>query len=182
MVARVVHRFGELLDRDVGRRDVGVAEREVDDVLACSPELHLQRVDLRERVRRQRVDAAEAERLEVHNRRIVTATRPPTPFPGFLTALTVVAWRSAVVPVTSSGKRDNPRRAALELLGMLVVAAALLAAPFVYASVRIEFRGDPCAQEVAAAIRHSELLATACAVQRRTSRHRERRVVRPLGS
>ena len=59
VVARIAHRFGQLLDRDRRRRHVGVAEREVDDVLACSPELHLQRVDLRERVRRQRVDPAE---------------------------------------------------------------------------------------------------------------------------
>ena len=32
----------ELLDRDLRRGDVGVAEAEVDDVLACSPGLHLQ--------------------------------------------------------------------------------------------------------------------------------------------
>ena len=59
MVARVAHRLGELLHRDGRRREVGVAEREVDHVFAGAPELHLQRVDLRERVRRQRVDPAE---------------------------------------------------------------------------------------------------------------------------
>ena len=59
MVARVAHGFGELLDRDRRRRDVGIPEREVDDVFAGPAELHLQRVDLGERVRRQRVDAAE---------------------------------------------------------------------------------------------------------------------------
>ena len=45
VVARVVRRLDELLDGDVGRRDVGVAEPEVDDVLAGSPGLDLQRVD-----------------------------------------------------------------------------------------------------------------------------------------
>ena len=55
MVAGVVRRLGELLDRDVGRRQVGVAEPEVDDVLAGSPCLDLQPVDDGEDVRRQPV-------------------------------------------------------------------------------------------------------------------------------
>ena len=59
MVARVVHRLGELLDRDLGRRNIGIPEREVDHVLAGPPQLHLQRVHLGECVRRKRVDAAE---------------------------------------------------------------------------------------------------------------------------
>ncbi len=52
VVTRVADRLDELLDGHVGRRQVGVAEREVDDIFACSPERHLQRIDLRERVRR----------------------------------------------------------------------------------------------------------------------------------
>ena len=59
VVARVAHRLDQLLDRDVGRRDVGVAEAEVDDVLAGAPGLDLQRVHDPEDVRRQRVDPAE---------------------------------------------------------------------------------------------------------------------------
>jgi hypothetical protein len=59
VVARIAHRLRQLLDRDRGGRQVGIAEPEVDDVLTCSPQLHLQRVDLCERVRRQRVDTAE---------------------------------------------------------------------------------------------------------------------------
>jgi hypothetical protein len=43
VVAGVVGRLGQLLDRDLGRRQVGVAEAEVDDVLAGSPGLDLQR-------------------------------------------------------------------------------------------------------------------------------------------
>ena len=69
MVARVAHRFDELLDRDVGRRQVGVAEREVDDVFAGSPQLHLQRIDLRKRVRRQGVDPAKLHVRQVRRRR-----------------------------------------------------------------------------------------------------------------
>ena len=49
VVARVAHRLDQLLDRDVGRRDVGVAEAEVDDVLAGAPGLDLQGVDDRRR-------------------------------------------------------------------------------------------------------------------------------------
>ena len=58
MVARVAHRLDQLLDRDVGRRQIGVPEREIDDVLAGSPQRHFQRIDLRKRIRRQSVDPA----------------------------------------------------------------------------------------------------------------------------
>ena len=50
MVAGIVHSFGQLLDRHGRRRDVGIAEREVDHVFAGSPELHLERVDLGEHI------------------------------------------------------------------------------------------------------------------------------------
>ncbi len=63
VVARVAHRLGELVDRDRGRRQIGVAEREVDDVLAGPPEMHLQRVDLCERIRRKGVQASESDHV-----------------------------------------------------------------------------------------------------------------------
>ena len=59
VVARVAHRLDQLVDGDVGRRDVGVAEAEVDDVVPGAPGLDLQGVDDPEDVRRQRVDPAE---------------------------------------------------------------------------------------------------------------------------
>ena len=59
MVARVQDRLAQLLDRDRRRRDVGVAEAEIDDVLPGPPQLQLQLVDGGEDVRRQRADAAE---------------------------------------------------------------------------------------------------------------------------
>src|SRR5262249_50988326 len=55
----VAHRLAELLDRDIGRWDVGVAEPEVDDVLAGAARVHLELVDRREDIRRESVDAPE---------------------------------------------------------------------------------------------------------------------------
>jgi hypothetical protein len=52
------------------------------------------------------------------------------------------------------GSGDNPRRAALALLGMLAVAGVLLAAPFVYIGMRIEAAHRVPAARVAA-IEHS---------------------------
>ena len=46
-------------DRDVGRREVGVAEPEVDHVLAGAPGVDLEGIHDPEDVRRQRVDPAE---------------------------------------------------------------------------------------------------------------------------
>ena len=63
VVARVARRLGQLLDRDLGRRDIGVAEAQIDDVVARAAGRHLQAVDDREDVRRQRVDTAELERV-----------------------------------------------------------------------------------------------------------------------
>ena len=59
VVAGVVGRLGQLLDRDVGRRQVGVAEPRSMTSLAGSPGLDLQRVDDGEDVGRQRRDPAE---------------------------------------------------------------------------------------------------------------------------
>ena len=58
VVAGVVRRLAQLVDRQRGRRDVGVAEAQVDDVHAGSPGLDLQTVDDREDVRGQPGDAA----------------------------------------------------------------------------------------------------------------------------
>ena len=75
VVAGVVSGFGQLLHRHVGRRDVGVAETEVDDVAPGSAGLQLQGVDDGEDVGRQPGDASElhTERLlpgPAHSRRI----------------------------------------------------------------------------------------------------------------
>jgi hypothetical protein len=58
MVTRIAHGLDQLVDGNLGRRDVGVAERQVDDVLAGPPELHFQCVDLCECIRRECVDPA----------------------------------------------------------------------------------------------------------------------------
>ena len=47
MIARIADCFDELVDCNIRRRQVGIAEREVDHILARTPQLHLQRVDLR---------------------------------------------------------------------------------------------------------------------------------------
>ena len=59
MVAGVAGRLAQLVDGDFGRRQVGVAEPEVDDVGALVAELDLQVVDDREDVGRQAVYPAE---------------------------------------------------------------------------------------------------------------------------
>jgi len=56
--------LGQLLDGDLGRREVGIPEAEVDHVLAGAPQVQLQPVDLRERVGRQGVDPAEVHHPE----------------------------------------------------------------------------------------------------------------------
>ena len=58
VVARVAGGFCQLVDGDIGRRDVGVAEPQVDDVLTRATGGHLQAFDDREDVRRKRVDAS----------------------------------------------------------------------------------------------------------------------------
>src|SRR5581483_10704214 len=59
MVSRDERRLAQLLDGDLRRRHVGVAEAEVDDVLAGPAKLELEPLHLRERVRGERVDAPE---------------------------------------------------------------------------------------------------------------------------
>ena len=66
MICRPRRGFGELLDDRSRRRDVGVAEPEIDDVAAFSPQPPLQLVDGREDVRRQVPDAAELHRARLH--------------------------------------------------------------------------------------------------------------------
>ena len=57
VVARPERGLPQLLDGDRRRRDVGVAEAEVDHVVSLAPQLPLQLVDGREDVGRQVVDA-----------------------------------------------------------------------------------------------------------------------------
>jgi hypothetical protein len=59
MIAEVVGRLGELVDRKIRRGEVGVAEAEIDDVRPASTPLDLQAVDDREDVGRQRGDPSE---------------------------------------------------------------------------------------------------------------------------
>ncbi len=54
----IVGRLGELLDREIGGGEIGVAEAEIDDVVAGAPKLERQVANHREDVRRQVVDAA----------------------------------------------------------------------------------------------------------------------------
>jgi hypothetical protein len=56
VVARVLRRLGQLAHGDFRRGDVGIAEAEIDDVLACAAQLELEAVDLGEGVRRERLD------------------------------------------------------------------------------------------------------------------------------
>jgi hypothetical protein len=70
VVPRVVSSLGELLDGDLGRRDVRVAEPEVDDVLAGSPRRCLELIDLGEHIRREPGDAAQFHWWRLH--------RPPS--------------------------------------------------------------------------------------------------------
>ena len=62
VVARQPRRLGQLLDRDLRRGDVGVAEAEVDDVDAPAPRVDLELVDQLEDVGREVRDAAELHR------------------------------------------------------------------------------------------------------------------------
>ena len=64
MVARLRRRLGELLHDERRRRDVRVAEAEVDHVASLGAKAALQRVDRREDVRRKLVDAAELHGVE----------------------------------------------------------------------------------------------------------------------
>jgi hypothetical protein len=50
---------------------------------------------------------------------------------------------------------DNPRRAAVELSGALVIAGALLAAPFVYLNLQVDKVRRPAPERVAV-IEHSD--------------------------
>ena len=57
VIRRLERRLPQLLDGDRGRRDVRVAEPQVDDVPSLAPQVSLQLVDRREDVGRQVVDA-----------------------------------------------------------------------------------------------------------------------------
>ena len=75
MVRRLRRRLGELLDDGSRRRDVRVAEAEVDDVAALAPQPPLQLVDGGEDVRRQVADAAELHRARGYERTAAASRR-----------------------------------------------------------------------------------------------------------
>src|SRR5581483_5856207 len=89
MVARDERRLAQLLDGDLRRRHIRIAEAEVDDILAGSAKLELEPLHLRERVRRERVDAPElrhaADRCTASAERTAT-TSPMTTSAGVATA------------------------------------------------------------------------------------------------
>ena len=80
MVAREQRRLAQLLDGDLRRRDVGIAEAEVDHVLAGAPQLELQPLDLGEGVGREGVDPAEL-RHAADRRKAPSASRTATTSP-----------------------------------------------------------------------------------------------------
>ena len=74
VVARVLRRLAQLVDGDLRRGDVGVAEAQVDHVRTCSPCVDLQTVDDREDVRGQVGDPAELHRRPRYS--VGTCVRP----------------------------------------------------------------------------------------------------------
>ena len=78
MVARVLRRFGELLDGELGRGEIGIAESEIDDVCTGTPELERELADDRQDVRRQVVDAAKVHALSLA---LIRPARAPTSHP-----------------------------------------------------------------------------------------------------
>ena len=65
MVAGISRGLGQLLHGNVGRRQVGVAEPQVDNVLPAAATLHLEPIDDREDVRGQVGDAPELHRSQI---------------------------------------------------------------------------------------------------------------------
>ena len=59
VVPRVLGRFNQLVHRGGGRREIGVAEAEVDHIFTRSPCINLQRVNDREDIGRKLADPAE---------------------------------------------------------------------------------------------------------------------------
>ena len=100
VVARKERGLAQLLDGDLGRRHVGIAEAEVDHILARTPQLELQPLDLGERIRRQGVDPAEV-RHAADRRKAPSASRTATTSP-ITTSAGVGAW-AAAAPIAPSG-------------------------------------------------------------------------------
>jgi len=53
VIARVLHRLGELLDDVIRGRPIGIAHAEIDDIAAAGARLRLEGIDLGEDVGRQ---------------------------------------------------------------------------------------------------------------------------------
>ena len=106
MVARQQRGFAKLLDGDLRRRDVGIAEAEVDHVFARAPQLELQPLDLGEGVWGKRVDAPELDRLgnlghAADRRRAPSASRTATTSP--ITTSAGVGSPAAAAAIAPSG-------------------------------------------------------------------------------
>ena len=108
VVAGVAGGLGQLLDSDIGARDVGVAEAHVDDVPTGVSGLVAQLVDDGEDVRRQPIDPA-----ELHPARLAPANKAVSSEPGLATP--PGAWRQATA--ASAPAPPGPLRAALQGAG-----------------------------------------------------------------
>ena len=100
VVARQERRLPQLLDGDLRRRDVGIAEAEVDHVLAGAAQLELEALDLGECVWREGVDPAEL-RHAADRRKAPSASRTATTSP--ITTSAGVGRSSAALPMAPSG-------------------------------------------------------------------------------
>src|SRR5437763_8805431 len=100
MVAREQGSLTELLHGDLRRGHVGIAEAEIDDVVARTPKLELQPLDLREGIRRKRVDAPEL-RHAANRCSAPSASRSATTSP--ITTSAGVGASSAAAPIAPSG-------------------------------------------------------------------------------
>ena len=107
VVAGVVYRLGQLLDGHVGRRDVGVAEPEVDDVVAGSTRLQLQLVDLGEDVRRKSVYPSKLHRVDVSPRQFGARRRRRAS-----TTSSIVRGQPQIAQLAPESRRPTSRSAA----------------------------------------------------------------------
>ena len=100
VVARQQRSLAQLLDGDLRRRDVGVAEAEVDHVLARAPQLELQALDFGEGIGRERVYAAKL-RHAADRRRAPSISRTATTSP--ITTRAGVGRSRGAAPIAPSG-------------------------------------------------------------------------------
>ena len=136
VVAGVAGRLGQLLHRDVGRREVGVAEAEVDHVDAGSPSLDLQPVDDREDVRRQVRDAAELHPVEATAARADMAPMKRTPSEGCIDVV-------IEIPRGSRNKYEIDHDSGLIFLDRRLFTATIYPADYGFVPDTLGEDGDP---------------------------------------